>query len=281
MFKTNATSQTSLRSSLFAYHEENGRRYHTHSAGMLQHALSLLTLDGDLCLSPNKADAKRVLDVGTGTGVWAIDYATAYPEAKVVGVDLSPAQPSFVPPNCTFETDDVEKEWVWAQPFDLIFVRMIGGSLADTQGFINRAFENLAPGGYLEMMDIVLPVTSDDGTLPPDSKLVRMSHLTVEATAKFGRPIDLAPQYPSLFEAVGFTDVTTKKYKWPSNIWPRDKKHKEMGRWNFANIDSGLEGLTLALFTHGLGMSKEETLALCHGARREINDVNIHAYWPV
>ena len=45
----------------------------------LQHTLFLLTLDDDLCLCPKKAGAKRVLDVGTGTGVWAIDFGMSSP----------------------------------------------------------------------------------------------------------------------------------------------------------------------------------------------------------
>lgn len=131
------------------------------------------------------------------------------------------------------------------------------------------------------MEDIALPVTSDDGTLAEDSFLARMSHMTTEAAEKLGRRIDLSPTYKGMFEAAGFVDVVIKRFKWPSNMWPRDKKFKEMGRWNFANIDPGLEGLTLALFTRGLGISREETLAFCEGARREIRDVKIHAYWPM
>lgn len=45
--------------------------------------LFLLTLDDNLCLCPKKTGARRVLDVGTGTGIWAMDYATAFPDAKV------------------------------------------------------------------------------------------------------------------------------------------------------------------------------------------------------
>jgi methylase of polypeptide subunit release factors len=33
-------------------------------------------------------DPHRILDVGTGTGIWAIDMADQYLMAEVIGVDL-------------------------------------------------------------------------------------------------------------------------------------------------------------------------------------------------
>lgn len=47
----------------------------------------LLISNGDLYKAPIK-NAQRVLDLGTGTGIWAIDYAFSHPEAEVIGVDL-------------------------------------------------------------------------------------------------------------------------------------------------------------------------------------------------
>lgn len=35
-----------------------------------------------------------MLDLGTGTGIWAIDFADEYPSANVIGTDLSPIQPT-------------------------------------------------------------------------------------------------------------------------------------------------------------------------------------------
>ena len=55
----------------------------------LQHHLFLLTLDHKLGLAPpNKPDSnvKRVLDLGTGTGIWAIDFADEHPEAEVYSI---------------------------------------------------------------------------------------------------------------------------------------------------------------------------------------------------
>lgn len=39
---------------------------------------------------PKEQTLHRVLDVGTGTGIWAIDFGDEYPETQVIGVDLSP-----------------------------------------------------------------------------------------------------------------------------------------------------------------------------------------------
>lgn len=49
-----------------------------------------------------------MLDLGTGTGIWAIDVADEFPNTEVVANDLSPIQPPNVPVNVRFEVDDVE-----------------------------------------------------------------------------------------------------------------------------------------------------------------------------
>jgi hypothetical protein len=48
--------------------------YITDSIADLQHHLYGLTLEGKLFLAPIKKDAQNVLDIGTGTGLWAIEF---------------------------------------------------------------------------------------------------------------------------------------------------------------------------------------------------------------
>ena len=62
----------------------------------LAHALFTKTLNGKLYLAPISSTAKEVLDLGTGTGVWAIDFADEHPDCSVIGTDLSPIQPNWV-----------------------------------------------------------------------------------------------------------------------------------------------------------------------------------------
>jgi methylase of polypeptide subunit release factors len=50
-------------------------------------------MEGKLYLAPIEAPSK-VLDIGTGTGIWAMDFGDEFPEAEVIGTDISPIQPS-------------------------------------------------------------------------------------------------------------------------------------------------------------------------------------------
>lgn len=57
------------------------------------------------------------------------DFADEHPSAEVIGVDLSPIQPSFVPPNCHFEVDDATLPWTYLpSSFDFIHIRCLMGA---------------------------------------------------------------------------------------------------------------------------------------------------------
>ncbi|CAI4215651.1 unnamed protein product [Parascedosporium putredinis] len=287
---------TSLRSSVLRFQEENGRTYHNMSSGKyylpnderenerldLTHNLWLLSLRGELGLSPKAMQgAKRVLDAGTGTGIWAIEYADQHPESEVIGVDLSPIQPSLVPPNCAFEIDDLEKEWTWSQQFDLIFSRYMTGCLAEPEDFVKKAFNNLEPGGYLEMQDILLPYESDDGTLTEDNPLRHISQLCVDAGNAAGRPFTLPLKYKRYLEDAGFVDVVERQLKWPLNTWPKDKHYKEIGAWTQENLHSGIEGILVALFTRYLGWTQDQVTLAALKFRTALKDRNTHGYIPI
>lgn len=131
------------------------------------------------------------------------------------------------------------------------------------------------------MHDGSFPIRCDDDTLKPDSVLLKVTEMVIEASAKLGRPINLSQHYKVMFEKAGFADVQLLPYKWPTNHWPRNPKMKTIGRWSLANTDGGWEGMWLALFSRGLGMSREEIMVLCEQSRKELRDPKIHAYWPV
>lgn len=73
-----------------------------------QYEVIKMVMDGRLHLAPFSDDRppRRVLDIATGTGIWAIEMGDKYPEAEIIGSDLSPIQPGFVPPNVRFFIED-------------------------------------------------------------------------------------------------------------------------------------------------------------------------------
>ena len=77
-----------------------------------QHCKFTLLMSDQLHLAPIKRDPHKILDLGTGSGIWAIDMAEKYPSAIVIGVDTAAVQPILVPPNVQFEIDDVESDWI-------------------------------------------------------------------------------------------------------------------------------------------------------------------------
>lgn len=76
------------------------------------------------------------------------DFADEFPEADVVGTDVTPIQPSWVPANVRFELDDCNQEWTWpANTFDFIHARMLVGVIEDWYLFHRQAFRTCKPGG--------------------------------------------------------------------------------------------------------------------------------------
>jgi len=63
-----------------------------------------------------------------------------YPGARVRGVDLSPIQPIWVPPNVDFLVDDCEKEWLQSDA-DLVHFRFMAPILKDATGVLKNAYQ--------------------------------------------------------------------------------------------------------------------------------------------
>lgn len=131
-------ASTSLSSSARDYLFENGRRYHRFREGRynfpndeaeqdredMKHACVKM-LCQQLYFAPlDDRNVQNVLDIGTGTGIWAIEMGDQLPSANVVGIDLSPIQPDWVPSNVHFVVDDAESEWLYPEDhFDYVHSR--------------------------------------------------------------------------------------------------------------------------------------------------------------
>jgi ubiquinone/menaquinone biosynthesis C-methylase UbiE len=246
----------------------------------MQHAMMTLLLDNKLFWSPIDPDPQRVLDLGTGTGIWAIDFADVFPSAEVIGTDLSAIQPDWVPPNCRFEIDDAESDWTWdRESFDFIHNRNFICSIRNWPKLIGQAYRHLKPGGWVEWHQKYPWFLSDDGSLPPETPIEMWGKYFFEAAEKFGTPVETAQKLKPWMEEAGFVDVQEHILKLPVGPWPKDKRLKQVGLFEMVNMTEGVEGLTMMAFTRALKWSPERVQLFLLDVRNQVKDRSVHSYY--
>jgi hypothetical protein len=207
--------------------------------------------------------------------------ADEYPGAQVTGIDLSPIQPSWVPPNVNFIVEDAEAEWVEApDSFDYIHLRHMALAIKDMPRLLAQAYKALKPGGWIELQDFLYMTHSDDGSRPGDYKYDEFVRLLREGFLKFGFDLHGQQKNKGLVRDAGFVEVGSKMYKVPIGTWPRDKVLKTAGLYNKAIIHDFFPA-AMAPFTRGLGWSTEEVKIFLIDVRKSIENPNIHAYYTL
>ncbi|KAF2463807.1 S-adenosyl-L-methionine-dependent methyltransferase [Lindgomyces ingoldianus] len=271
---------TSLKSTVLNYRFENGRRYHgfkdegakyffpnddeENDRLDLYHHIQSLRLGGELHLAPIGDHPQRILDIGTGTGIWAIDMGDKYPSAEILGNDISPIQPSLVPPNVKFEVDDLEDEWVYSSKFDFIHSRYLACSIRDWPKMMQQAYKFTKPGGWVEFQDFdTMFYTSSNGDYKPGNLVEEWASKIREGLKKFGVEPDPGPKIEGWVKDAGFVNIQSKTLPFPIGTWPKDKMLKEVGAFNLIQFLDNLEGMTLRIYTNAWGWSPEEVKVLC------------------
>ncbi|CAF9920537.1 hypothetical protein IMSHALPRED_004955 [Imshaugia aleurites] len=210
------------------------------------------------------------------------DVADMFPDAKVIGSDLSPTYKATPAENLYFEVDDCCSEWVYPPDhFDFVHVRFLYASIADWPKFYKECFDHIAPGGYIEQSEPLPALISDDGSIPPGDILHRCSELAIEASQKFGKNMRIALLIKNMIKEAGFVDVVEKQYKWPVGEWPVDRKLKDIGRWNMQHWLEGLDAWTLRLLTQHCGWTPDEVKHFTANMRTALKNPKYHAYQTI
>ncbi|KAK5657989.1 hypothetical protein OQA88_2543, partial [Cercophora sp. LCS_1] len=283
------SSTASITSSILNYRQLHGRTFHGERGTAnywaandakqndlldIVHAFNTLHLDGGLYAAPIKDinPKVKVLDIGTGTGIWAIDFAEEFPDCQVIGTDVSPIQPSWVPPNVKFEIEDATQPWTYpANSFDYVHIRWLIGSVPSWEALFAEAFRVLKPGGYLETWEPADRIYADDGSVKPDDALGQWAVLFREGGKKIGRSFNLydGDVQGQSMRSAGFEEVGRRDFTTPVGQWPRDPKLKEIGMFAQAAFEVDTEGYILFLATT-IGWKMEEVKAYVQQAIREL-----------
>lgn len=238
----------------------------------------LIQHDGFLYTAPlSPSPNQRIVDVGCGTGIWSIAFATQHPDSHVLGIDINPPHAESTSPNCTFAVADIEGDWSFAtDAFDYIFGRTLAFCIRDWPRFMKRCLQLLKPGGWLELNDLAqFGFFAEDACDEADSGMLKWWRVVIqERVRKNGVHIEDTPKHAQQLRDVGFMDVSERV--WKSRVgttkWANTEKEKAVGVLMSQNMLVLIESATATAVEHGDlgGMSEQEALDLAEEATRDL-----------
>ncbi|RKP08195.1 S-adenosyl-L-methionine-dependent methyltransferase, partial [Thamnocephalis sphaerospora] len=158
-----------------------------------------------------------VLDIGTGTGEWALDMAEEWPDCQVLGVDLYDRFPwAKRPPNCQFFRMDICDGLSFnPNTFDLVHWRYLVAGIPSEEWHhcFAELFRVTRPGGWIQ-------VTESDGRHldcgPVAAAINTLSHRFSSAN---GIDLELIRHLDVILRAVGFVHVERTVVSLPVGRW--------------------------------------------------------------
>ncbi|KAH6881085.1 methyl transferase, partial [Thelonectria olida] len=254
------------------------------------HKFFLVARDNNLFSAPlDVKQALRVLDLGTGTGIWAIElseYVLSLDERfRRRGLDFNMIQPEMIPPTMNPpQSFDIEGSWdTIDRDWDFIRAQMLFGSIQCWREMYQKMFMHLKPGiGYMEQVEIDWVPRCDDGTLPTDSALGEWASKLLKSLDRHGRSMRVDPEETRRQLALaGFTDIDETVIKVCYCPWSEDRHERQVGRWFNIGLSQGLTALSCFPMRRMLGMSQKDVKDLCLKAKRDMCDLRYHAYCRV
>ncbi|KAL5365107.1 S-adenosyl-L-methionine-dependent methyltransferase [Aspergillus floccosus] len=277
--------------------QENGRIYEGQGTGSYMlpcdelekdrldfiHTMVTKALSSDRPIHVPHPENGRFLDLGCGTGLWAIEIAKAYPSAYVLGVDVSAIQPDSPPPNCVFRVPfDYERPWLMGEgKWDVIHMRMGCGSVTNWPRLYKRIYDHLHRGAWFEQLEIIFEPRCFGRRLKFGPLRFWYYHLKA-ATERSERGIEHCPGHTRQWLGnAGFRRISCEEFVLPLNASMLPIHDKESVRWYRTVFAESILPLCMAPFSRVYGWSYDYIQSLATAAVAEALDPSSNLFYTL
>ncbi len=187
-----------------------------------QHFLLRLALHSNF-VAPISPFVQRILDVGTGTGIWAREMATQFPSAFVTGVDLEPPVTTQAPPNCQFVKADILKGLPYPPAtFDFTHQRLMMVAIPALcwPSVIHELVRVTRPGGWIELVE------GSSEFAPAGPLTSEFLHWWDIYSRKEGFDLSLLAKLGLMLQSTGLSQVQEHRLHLPLGTWDESKDRR-------------------------------------------------------
>lgn len=192
----------------------------------IQHRLIRHCLNGGLTATRIPLNVENILDLGSGTGLWPLEMAVRYPQAQILGIDISKIQKTnAVPPNVSFAIDNVENPWPTpAGSIDFLHARGLAGGVTNWPNLFQQAYEKLKPGGLLEWTEFAIQIFDFDGNFGDAELCPKFLNLWRDLSKRNNIDFTPSPNGPAWLVEAGFEKIAQRTEILPLGEWAQDEK---------------------------------------------------------
>ncbi|KZT56691.1 S-adenosyl-L-methionine-dependent methyltransferase [Calocera cornea HHB12733] len=235
----------------------------------------------------NNAGAKwpekpaKILEIGMGSGVWAMEVAEQFSGAEVIGVDLAEPNMERKPPNFIFQRLNVATDaWPFApDTFDIVHCRFVCIHIPNFQNLLEKAIEATAPGGIIMFEDPDLTFKSDGQPVPARAALL---FALMHGYGKWnGVDTNTGPMLAPIIRASKkFSEIHESIIPAPMGDWTEDKTLHAIGLGMRAGLVDAARGTPDPRFFQ-FGMTREIGEGMCQEVMKNENRLyfDIHFVW--
>lgn len=196
----------------------------------------------------------------------------------MLGTDLSKVDRQWPESNLSFVQHDAEKdEWNFGREFDYVHLRFVVSCFGDTKTVFQKAYDNMKPGGYIELFDIEAVHKYMDG--PASEAMDKWLDIALGAIARIGGDLTKSAKYKTWLEEVGFVNVVDRLFKSPCNTWPKHPKLKELGARQLVSLVAAAESIDNLVARAGIDAKVINDLRPKSNA--DMANTDYHAWMPM